>query len=141
MDRAMNDTRAAYMTVRMVARSPNTEFGTDVLGLYESPDGGGRSLVFDIAHSFTEQDRALGQDTYSLSVESGATDYAAVASCEVSRKSVDIHVNSGSAARLGIPSKLILELDLDAAGYDQLIQGLRAILGGGSRPARFHIAE
>lgn len=136
----MSEARTSYMTVRMVAREPNTEFGTDVLGLYERSDGKGRSLVFDLAHHFSDQDRALGHDAYSLSLESGATDYASVAICEVSSQSVHLHLEAQSAARLGLPADLVLELDLDAGGRAEVVRGLRAILGGGGRPAAIRIA-
>jgi immunity protein 10 of polymorphic toxin system len=129
----------AFMTVRMIARNKNSEFGTDVLGIYEQPDGSGRSIVLDIAHAFSEQDRAYGQDTYSLSLESGATDYAAIVRCEVSGDILTLTLNPDSAGRLGLPPVLRLSLSLDAAARDDLVSGLREILGRGSRPVEVYV--
>jgi hypothetical protein len=48
-----------------------------VLAVSEDPEGSGRFLLFQRAKSFTEQDRALGMDTFAVTDPSGATAYRA----------------------------------------------------------------
>lgn len=64
--------------VRRVDFVKDEDLNSASLVLAEDPDGGGARLEISKALSYDEQDKALGQDIYSLSDEAGATHYGGV---------------------------------------------------------------
>jgi hypothetical protein len=60
------------------------------------------------------QDRALGQDIHSLSVE-GATTYGAVASWRLEHQRLQLDLTDAAVSKLGVPQVLQAAVDVDAA--------------------------
>lgn len=68
----------------------------------ENEDGSGACLEVQRALSFDEQDRSLGQDTYCLHIETGATHYGGVTSWVVTPNRLEVLLDADAAAALDV---------------------------------------
>jgi hypothetical protein len=103
-----------------------------VLAVSEDPHGGGRFLLFQRAKSFTEQDRALGMDTFSLTDPSGATAYGAVLAYRVNDEELALDFAPGAAQSLALPTEVRVKLNLSASALTELQTGLSVVIDGRS---------
>jgi Immunity protein 10 len=138
--KALNAGSVDQFTIRCVAVADDDDLNTFVVGLAEDADGSGWGLVFQIAHSFDEQDRMLGEDTYCISTTWGATVYGGLTSCVLQDDELVLEFDSEGADTLGISEECHLQLQVDRDAILQLRQGLsRVFSSGSSRPDRLHL--
>lgn len=82
------------------------------LVLAEGEDGSGARLEISRSLSYDDQDKAIGQDTYSLSDETGATHYGGVTAWIIDDSSLQIVLDPGASQALdaagGYELRLIL---------------------------------
>ena len=115
-------------TARILAVLRDEASQTEVLALGEEPDGGGRSI--QIQRSLLEpdeQDVALGQDTYCLVLESGATFYGGVERWALEGRELVLVLSAEAQSALSIRSPISIQhgpqVDTEA-----LEAGLRRLL-------------
>ncbi len=117
------------MNVLTIRKVGVAEKADDVLsvGIAEQEDGGGTCLVFSRSLGPpTEQDIALGLETYSISNELGATTYGG-ATYELSATTLTIRFTGNAARDLDLPRTLVLDLLVGREAIAELAAGLRVI--------------
>lgn len=102
--------------------------------LAENEDGSGSCLEVQRALSFDEQDRALGQDTYCLHTETGATHYGGVTSWVVTQNHLEILLDAEAAAALDVRKGFSVAIKPEHVLMLQ--EGLSRVIG--SRTASTH---
>lgn len=107
------------------------------VGWIDDPEGGFQALVLHDAaldetlevqrgDEDTEQDRALGQDTYCLVRNGAATSYGGVDAFSVSGPNLVLTLTREAAATLSLPR--VVEYDLDDEGRLLVAQRLHGLL-------------
>jgi hypothetical protein len=109
-----------------VAAMEIPEHATFTVVLAEGPDGDGERLEFQKAFSFDEQDRRLGMDTYCVCTGKG-TAYGGVTSWTLTRDSLEVRLDAGTAEMLGVEGGFTVELP--PACLQTLRGGLERVLG------------
>lgn len=99
-----------------------------VIVLAEEPDGSGKRLEIQRALEFDEQDRELGQDTYCVCTDQGATYYGGITSWEVAGDVLRIVLNTKAATALHVKDGFEIEVGVDAEALAQLKSSLQRIL-------------
>jgi len=79
----------------------------------ENEDGSGACLEVQRALSFDEQDRVLGQDTYCIRTETGATHYGGVTSWAVTANVLEVRLDAEAAAELGVQEGFLIAIKPD----------------------------
>ncbi len=121
--------------VKNAAVEDVVEDNTLVVGLSQDQEGCGQTLLFQVAHSFDEQDRALGMDTYAVSNEAGATVYGGVTSCILEGDILTVRFHPEAAATLEMDEECRYRLLVGRSSIVRLAEGLRRVLSsGGSTP-------
>ena len=122
--------------VKTVAVEDIAEDNTLVVGLSEDQEGRGQTLLFQVAYSFDEQDRALGMDTYAVSNEAGETVYGGVTSCILEGNILTVRFDPEAAATLEMDEECRYRLLVDRQSIIRLAEGLRRVLssGGSTHP-------
>lgn len=94
----------------------------------EHLDGSGRRIELQRTCSPDEQDRALGQDTYCLVTESGATHYGGIDhwAVEEGRPRLSLSTDAATALRLDTALSIRLPPDDD---HSTVVEGLAAVVG------------
>jgi len=95
--------------------------------LAQNPDGSGARLEIQRALSFDEQDKQLGQDTYCVSTEEGATHYGGIASWRFADNGLEIALDAGAATSLGFTG-FAVELEANGDTRRVLKEGLERVL-------------
>lgn len=98
-----------------------------VVVISEGADGNGCRLEFQRSQSFDEQDRILGQDTYCISTDTGATHYGGVHSWWIEDAKLTVKLDENASRTLGIDSGYAIELD--SADVTALASGLERVIG------------
>ncbi len=115
-------------TVYHVAVEELIDVDTFVVGLAEAEVGDGASLLISIALlPYDEQDRALGQDTYCISTEGGATVYGGLTRCVLHNNALLLGLTPDAATTLGLPTQTRFPLTIDHATVARLRAGLQRI--------------
>jgi hypothetical protein len=115
---------------RGVAATELPDLNSRVVVLAEAPDGdGGPVLEISCALEPTAQDRALGQDTYCLSIQSGATIYGGVAFYSLEGNTLTMRLEPIAQETLDIPAEFSIVLDVDSATIESVRVALTTILG------------
>jgi hydroxylamine reductase (hybrid-cluster protein) len=96
--------------------------------LAENPDSSGWNLVFQRARAFTDEDRKMGQDTYSITNESGATAYGGVTAWEVADCELRLTLDRRVCEELGVPRQLTIGLCVDETAMADLGAALAEVL-------------
>jgi hypothetical protein len=91
-------------------------------------------VELQVALSFDEQDRELGQDTYSLSTESGAACYGGIESWTVSPAALDLVLSKQAADALDLPERLVIDLEASPEQLSSLREGLHRVLSSSAMP-------
>lgn len=104
----MTDVQGTW-TAQLAAWQRVEEDNVQMLGLAESPDGDGRSLVIQRALEFDEQDRELGMDTYCLVDETALTHYGGVASAVIDDGVLRLALDDMAAQEFG-QAELVIAL-------------------------------
>jgi len=94
--------------------------------LAENHDGSGARLEIQRALTFDEQDRELGQDTYCLGDENGASHYGGVVSWELSTGLLRIHLDDAAKQEMNVDGGYVVEVGPN--NEDQLRAGLERTL-------------
>jgi hypothetical protein len=116
-----------------VASSELPEVNARAVVFAEDPDGGeGSRLEISRALTFTEQDRELGQDTYSLATQTGATVYGGVRWYTLEGTTLTVRLERRAQRALGVPQQVSIQLDVDPDTVARVGAGLASILGMGS---------
>ncbi len=124
----MNSEADCRFDVRQVAIEEMIDYETLVVGLSEDEVGEGQSLLFQVALSaYDEQDRELGQDTYCISNEAGATTYGGVTSCGLDGNILTIRFEPQAADILSTEEECRLRLLVAPETITQLVEGLRRV--------------
>ncbi len=126
----MNTNSECSFDVREVAVQESPDEDMFVVALAEEPGGEGRLLMFQLGLAFDEQDVALGQDTYCVCDERGATVYGGVTSWSLEDNLLTIRFNTKASTRLAIADECRLRLLVDSHSIDLVLEGLRRVLGG-----------
>ena len=127
--RAVNVAGDCSFDVRMVQVDDLESQPALCVGVAEKADGSGRALVFQLAHEFDDQDRALGMDTYAISTDTGATIYGGVTHYVLTDRLLSIWFSDNASTKLGIGRECQLALSVDPESLAKLRDGLRRILG------------
>lgn len=98
--------------VRRAAFIRDEDLNIEYLVLAQGPEGEGARLEISRAIAYDDQDRALGQDTYSLSDETGATNYGGVDRWRFNDSTLVITLEPKAAEVMGVDSGYELSLDL-----------------------------
>ena len=115
-----------------VATKEMPDLKSFVIALAEDAEGSGRALT--LARGLTpptEQEVALGFDTYSLSTESGFTVYGGVTSWSLDRNSLKIVLSPDASETLDVDGGYVIRFDIDEPTWQALRQGLERIFGDG----------
>ena len=124
-----NREHVTEFTARAVGVIHPGELDGDVLVVAEHPDGAGRRLEVSMSTEVTEQDRALGMNTYSLVNENQATIYGGVRTWHWDGEQIFIFLSEEAARVLGAPDGYVIPIpDSDNAALAQA--WLQRILGG-----------
>jgi Immunity protein 10 len=87
--------------------------GVLMLALSEREDGSGRSLIIQRGLQPDTQDRRLGLDTYSVSTESGATEYGALKAWDVATGAILLDLEPRAARALGVDEAIEIGINAD----------------------------
>src|SRR5688572_30595411 len=87
-----------------------SDAGTFVVVLAEGTSEGAR-LEIQQSFEFDDQDRALGQDTYCLANEAGATHYGGVKRWSLDGRALHIELERGAAEALSFDRQIFIELE------------------------------
>lgn len=116
-------------TARGVASTNLPNLNSEVVVLAEEPDGDGPRLEISRSLTHTKQDRDLGQDTYCLSTQTGATVYGGVRSYVLDGSTLTMRLDSRARDVLGVPGEFSIRLEADAATIEGVRSALVSILG------------
>lgn len=114
---------------RAVSAGEDASLNTFLIVLAEHVDGDGARLEIHQALSFDEQDKALGQDTYCLMDESGATHYGGVSCWSLREGVLEMELTELAAKTLEADPKIVIDLVADEPSIERLDHGLRRLLG------------
>ncbi|MDB5058727.1 MAG: hypothetical protein JWO59_2199 [Chloroflexi bacterium] len=128
----MNRDNIDGFVVRHLAVQELEELDSFVVGLSDSKDGSGDALIFATGLTFDEQDRSLGQDTYSISTASGATAYDGVIRCVLDDNVLTLDLDPKTASTLGVSQTCQFPLEIGPSSIARLKEGLRQVLMSGS---------
>ncbi|CAN92330.1 hypothetical protein predicted by Glimmer/Critica [Sorangium cellulosum So ce56] len=104
------------------------EMDAYVVVLASSTDGEGERIeVQRRLDPFDDQDRELGQDTYSISTHTGATTYAGIEACRLRGSTLDLTLSAAAAKELGVDQEVNVTLDLADQAIARLWDGLLKI--------------
>jgi hypothetical protein len=117
-------------TATGVAATSLSHLNSQVVVLAENPDGDGQRLEISRSLAHTEQDRDLGQDTYCLSTQTGATVYGGVRSYVLDDSTLTMRLDPRARDVLGVPGEFSIRLEADAATIESVRSALLSILGG-----------
>ncbi len=81
--------------------------------LAEEESGEGARVELQRATSFDEQDRALGQDTYCLSLHTGASVYGGVTRWLLAPRRLKLELSEKAADVLELDTELTIEFDAE----------------------------
>lgn len=98
----------------------------------EDEDGNGTTLELQVAHSFDEQDRKLGMDTYCIVLD-GSTHYGGVTEWLLTPALLDVRLDEEAARVLEVDGFLV---ELDASAPKTLLDDVTRVLGEPRRGAR-----
>jgi len=102
------------------------DMNTFAVILAEKLDGSGMRLEIQKALSFDEQDQRLGQDTYCVSTDEGATCYGGVASWALKPDSLEVWLDARAAEALGVQHGFVVEFPTETLSI--LKEGLERVL-------------
>ena len=119
-------------TARGVSAAKLPLLNSQVVVLAEEPDGDGPRLEISRALTYTKQDRELGQDTYCLSTQTGATVYGGVRSYTLYEAMLTMRLDARAQEELGVPAEFSIHLEADAATVARVRSALVSILGEGA---------
>jgi hypothetical protein len=128
------------LIVRMIAAEVMTDLNAYVLALYEWPDGSGERIELQRALSFDDQDHELDQNTYCISLASGATHYGGVRACALHGNRLTLRLSPKGAEELGIDEHVVVEFRVDPDATALVRDGLLKIFADDSdRPEEFAV--
>ncbi len=112
-------------TVRALA----TEDSKDCFGVYlaEQADGSGGGIELQRAHSFDEQDRRLGQDTYCIVLD-GTAHYGGIVSWGLGGGVLVLSLDRAASEALGVDEEIRVDLQVDSPSVQALADGLARVL-------------
>lgn len=125
-------TERVQFTATRVSRQRLDDAGLTIVGLTDKADGDGHSLIFQRSAVFTDQDRELGQDTFAVSTETGATTYGGLDSYLVRDRELLLEFEPDAARDLGLPTTTRVALALSGSELDGLRTGLAEVIDGGA---------
>jgi len=94
----------------------------------ENQDGSGCRIEIQRSHSFSEEDRRLGQDTYCVSTAAGASCYGCVSSWCLKGDVLEIHLDGKAARCLGVAGGFLVRLEASEEELQTLREGLLRVL-------------
>src|ERR1700683_3625488 len=118
-------------TAKAVAATTLPHLNSQVVVLAEEPDGDGARLEISRSLTHTKQDRDLGQDTYCLSTQTGATVYGGVRSYTFEGSTLTVRLDSQARDVLGVPGEFSIILEADKPTIESVRSALVEILDAG----------
>jgi hypothetical protein len=100
----------AEFTVQRAAAQDYDATDTYILALGQGRGGEGGSLVFSVNRSHDEQDRALGLDTYDITVGDGSRIYGGLESLVRDGDVIKVRITAEAASTLGLPEEFRIAL-------------------------------
>ena len=110
-----------------VAAQEMEDLNSFTLIVAENEDGSGSRLEIQKALAFDEQDRELGQDTYCVVTDTGATHYGGIESWVLEGGVLEIKLPTEVAGLLGLDGGLRIEID---PAHHRLVQASMTRLVG-----------
>lgn len=95
-----------------------------VVVLAEMPDGDGARLEIQRGLTFDPQNEALGQNTYCLCTQTGATHYGGVQSWRLDDGLLLISLDEMAASTLGVDQQVSIELRLSDQALQAVAEGI-----------------
>jgi Immunity protein 10 len=123
-------TSEPFFTVTYVTDETLSDIATRVLGITEDPiDPSAKSFLFERStEKPTPDERQLGMDDYAISTHQGVSEYAPLASYELTRETLILSFTEEGSDSLGIARRVVLMLALNDHDWGILDVGLRAII-------------
>ncbi len=116
-------------TARAIAAVDLPDLEVFAVIVAENRDGSGRRIEIQRSHSFSEEDRRLGQDTYCVSTTTGASCYGGVSSWCLKGDVMEIYMDDEAARCLGVAGGFLVRLDASEGELQTLREGLLRVLG------------
>ncbi|KAA2263820.1 hypothetical protein F0L68_09115 [Solihabitans fulvus] len=127
-DREAADPNGPARCARAVAAS-SPDDALAFVAFAETADGDGWGIVIQATRGeFTEQDRRLGMDTYSVSNEHGASVYGGVRACAVDGDVLRLALTRDAAEQLGVEQDVEIQLPAGAGAAARLRAELAVVL-------------
>ena len=112
------------------------DLGFEAVVLADRTDMPSWQLEFQRPLDPDSQDRQLGLDSYCMVLPTGATAYGCLASASVSEQRLRLIFHPDRLRELGLTDPTLeLELALEADSLDEIVTGLRQVLGPPQGPA------
>ena len=124
----MSDERVD-LVVRAVGFEEVGDPPVKVASAAEGADGSGFGFEFQLASVFDEQDRQTGMDTYCICTSEGAAHYGGVVAVAFEEAAITLDLDAAVAARLNVPEKFRLCLEVSEVARRRFSDGLRRVLG------------
>ncbi len=136
-ERTVSSDRQCGFEVRIVGVAEDPELDTFTVGITNDEDRFEPHLLFAVSiGGADEQDRRLGQDTYSISNEDGVTVYGCVTSCVLEGRMLTLRFSPDAQSTLGMDETCRFPLLVDEDSIATLVDGLERVLTVGyGRPS------
>lgn len=115
-----------HFTAQRVAVKELSDLNCFIVILEEKADESGARLELQRAIVFDAEDRRLGQDTYCICTEDGATFYGGIQSWTLNAGTLEVRLTADAAEALGVEAGFVLTFP--AAQEHELKEGLERIL-------------
>ena len=115
-------------TARALAATDLPDLSVFAVILAENRDGSGHRVEIQRSSSFSEQDRKLGQDTYCVSTDAGASYYGGISSWRLAEDRLEIHLDPKAAKALGVTGGFGVRLEAGEEERRSLREGLLKVL-------------
>jgi len=124
----VKSTMTQFARFELAVLEDDSDLNTRSAGLAEHDDGTGKLIIFQSQLSgYSAQDARLGQDSYCVVNEDGATVYGGVLSCLSDGSTLKIAFSAQAAEVLECDSNLVCELPVvDESFFEGLLSVLRS---------------
>jgi hypothetical protein len=115
-------------TARAIAAADLPDLDVFSVVIAENRDGSGRRLEIQRSGSFSAQDRKLGQDTYCISMDTGASCYGGISYWRLAEGRLEIRLDDNAANALGVPGGFLVCVEGSEEERRSLKEGLLRVL-------------
>jgi hypothetical protein len=137
-DQSLTAVRSQFV-IRKAASEELSDLNTLIVALSEDPNGEGDGLQFmrtlDPSQEDREQDRALGLDSYCITLPAGeAVVYGGLIACTLGDSELRLELTPEAAGELGVAQIVTMVLDIPLDEKKGIAETLPKVLADSSRP-------